>query len=456
MIIGIIVATCKKKEMTEAANNQKLQVSVCVDCARHSSLKKIITDDLVTGICAFCCRTNAQVRNPDNIEPMVMMMRALIRFYWDEFSYNSHWGGEEVLKLFDDADNPVVKPFAADDYYYDFDHLLQHPLYPEWNKGVSIYAGHDANEMRMWNSAISRSTASPLGHLRRRLNASNFATMPVFWPWPRFFRRCLNASNFATIKNELGALIKPFLDDLTVVVPKGKTWFRARTGVEDCFLRVEGGEGTIVRQPYMGTSIGASPNPGNGRLNRQGRPVLYLGSDPYTALAEIRPHPGHYVSIGGFEILQDLNVADFDPDISFFSASDERLEMYWIIHTFDRWMSTPVTPDDKVSYLITQLLAEILQAKGFHAVRFRSSVSEGVNLCIFDTTHAAFVEGHSKVNFVQRVHYEESEHPSVTSPEPDDYPLSKGNCATPIVQPPSSPRSAPELFHRYGPRPVPN
>ena len=402
-IIGIIVAKCRKKEMTEAAGDQGLQVSVCGDCARHSSLKKIIKADLVTGICAFCCRTDAQVRNPENIEPMVMMMRALIRFYWDEFSYNSHWGGEEVLKLFDDADNPVVKPFAADDYYYDFDEILHHPPYPEWNKGVSIYAGHDANEMRMANSAISRSTASPVDDVRRRLNASNFAT----------------------IENELGALIKPFLDDLKFVLPKGETWFRARTGVEASFLRLEGGDGTIVRQPYMGTSIGASPNPGNGRLNRQSRPVLYLGSNPYTALAEIRPHPGHYVSIGGFEILQDLTVADFDPDISLFSASDERLQMYWIIHTFDRWMSTPVTPDDKVSYLITQLLAEILQAEGFHAVRFRSSVSEGVNLCIFDTTHAAFVEGHSKVNFVQRVHYKESEHPSVTSPELDDYLLSR-------------------------------
>lgn len=388
--------------MSEAARDEGFQVSVCIDCARHPSLKKMIEADLVTGICAFCCRTDAQVRNPENIEPMVMLMRSLIRFYWDEFSYNSHWGGDPVLELFEDADNLIVEPFVANDYHDEFDELLQEPPYPDWDKGVSIYAGFD-DGMRLLNSAISRSTPRAISDLRRRLDISNFAT----------------------VESELEALIKPFLADLKFILPKGGTWFRARTGVEARFLRSQGFDSYSVRQPYMDASIGASPKPGNGRLNREGRPVLYLGSNPYTALAEIRPHPGHYVSIGGFRILQDLTVADFDPDISLFSTSDEKLEMYEIIQTFDRWMSTPVTPDDKVSYLITQLLAEILQAQGFHAVQFRSSVSDGVNLCVFDTTHAAFVDGHSSVRFVQSVRYEAPERPFVISPEVGDYRLDR-------------------------------
>lgn len=387
--------------MSEAANNEELQVSVCTECARHPSLKKMIKADLATGICAFCCRTDAQVRNPESIEPMVMLMRALIRFYWDEFSYNSHLGGEAVLELFNEQDNPVVEPFVANNYYDDFDHLLQDPPYPDWNKGVSIYAGFDGDGMRILNTAISRSTPTAVADLRKRLNASNFGT----------------------IERELEELIKPFLADLKFVVPKGGIWHRARRGVEAQFLRSNGFDTHIVRQPYMGASIGASPNPRNGRLNREGRPVLYLGSNPYTALAEIRPDPGHYVSIGGLEISRDLNVADFDPDISLFSTSDDRLEMYEIIQTFDRWMSTPVPQGDRKKYLITQLLAEILQAQGFHAVQFRSSVSDGVNLCLFDTAHAAFVEGHSRVRFVQSVHYEAPEHPCVASPEPGDYHL---------------------------------
>lgn len=106
--------------MFEVADDEEFKVSVCTNCARHPSLKKMIEADLAVGICAFCCRTDAQVRNPENTEPMVMLIRALIRFYWDEFSYNSHWGGEAVLELFNEADNPVVEPFAANEYYDEF------------------------------------------------------------------------------------------------------------------------------------------------------------------------------------------------------------------------------------------------------------------------------------------------------------------------------------------------
>ncbi|MFM6831522.1 MAG: RES domain-containing protein [Novosphingobium sp.] len=69
----------------------------------------------------------------------------------------------------------------------------------------------------------------------------------------------------------------------------------------------------IRRQPYNGVEIGASPKTGHGRLNREGEPVLYLVSKAHTALAEIRPYPGHYVSVGGFKTLADLKLADFDP-----------------------------------------------------------------------------------------------------------------------------------------------
>lgn len=388
--------------MAVAAEDQELIVSVCSDCARHPSLKRMIEADSTIGVCAFCCRTDASVRNPQTIEPMIMLIRALIRFYWDEADYNTHFGGEDVLALLSEAENPVVKPFVSTEYYDEFYCLLHDQPYPDWDKGISIFAGFD-DGLRLMNFAISRTTPRLLGNLRSRLNESNFDEIGI----------------------ELGAMVDPFLTDLKFTLQKGGTWFRARTGVEAIFHRSHGYQSHIVRKPYMGTAIGASPNPGNGRLNRQGVPVLYLGSNPYTALAEIRPHPGHFVSVGGFQIQRDLVVADFDPDISRFSSSEVRLEMYETIQAFDRWMSTPVTPDDKFSYLITQLLAEVLKQRGFHAIQFRSSVAAGVNLCIFDTADATFVDGYSKVHFIESVRYEAPEHPSLTMPGADDYDLQK-------------------------------
>lgn len=375
------------------------KVSICLDCARHPSLKANIAARTKPGVCAFCGREDAPVRDPDDLEPTIMLMRALIRFYWDEEAYNSHWGGDNVLELFNDDANPVVKPPVADTHLDEFDELLGWPPYPDYDKGIAIYAGFDAGGVRLINFAISKSEPRSVRELRARLLVEDHAT----------------------VTPDLESLIDPFLSDLQFTLPKAGIWYRARTGVAAVYQRVNGFEVQLLRQPYREAAIGASPTPGDGRLNRAGKPVLYLGSKAYTALAEIRPHPGHYVSIGGFETLEDLRIADFDPDIADFATSDVRLDQYAIVQVFDRMMSTPVTPDDKASYRLTQLLAEILTDRGYDGVQYRSSVSDGVNVCLFDPAKAAFIDGHSEVRFVEAVSYDAPASPSLALPGDGDY-----------------------------------
>ncbi len=355
----------------------------------------------VTGICAFCCRDDVVVRDTDDIEPMVMLLRALIRFYWDEFAYNSHWGGESATELFADDANPVVRPPVADTYQDEFTYLLEEPVYPDPDKGIAIYAGHDEDGIRHINLALSRSNPSILRELAQRLLTEGFGD----------------------VEPALEALIDPFLSDLAFTLPKGAIGMRARTGVQATFQHVRDFETEIRRQPYTGAAIGASPNPGHGRLNREGEPVLYLASKAYTALAEIRPHPGHYVSVGGFKTLADLKLADFDPDIALFSQNEVRLEQFNIIQAFDRLLSTPVTPDDKGGYLLTQLLAVVLRQKGFDGVQYRSSVSDGVNFCLLNPETAQFLDGHSGVHHVRTVTYDAPASPVVLVPGAEDYEL---------------------------------
>ena len=375
--------------------------SLCVDCARHPSLKRVIHDDSVIGLCAFCERSDVEVRNPDQPEPMVMLMRSLIRFYWDEFSYNGHWGGDSVLDLFTDPDNPVVTRAVSDTHHDDFDHLLQHPTYPDVDKGVALYAGSDAEGGRGLNRAIARTTPASFRALQRRLLIENFFD----------------------VEPALEALIDPFLDDIVVELPEGDLWRRARRGQKAVFQRHDGGwETTVVRQPWRDHEI-AAPSPlkaGVGRLNRGGVSMLYLASDTYTAIAEIRPHPGHYVSVGGFKSNARIRLADFNPDIALFSTSDERLDLYTTIQAFDRLMSLPVTPEEKTPYLLTQLLAEILLKRGFDGVQFRSSVSTGRNICIFRPDKFTFAEGYSEVRRVMSVVYDAPSVPSTDQPGPDD------------------------------------
>jgi|TARA_A100001391_G_scaffold152409_3_gene110197 hypothetical protein len=371
-----------------------VDVSICKDCARHLSLKRIIEAKSVNGICARCCRDDVLVRDPKDLEPMVMLLRALIRYYWDEFDYNSHWGGNSAASLLEADDNPVVAPPVDDTYQDEFHFLLEEPGYPEPDKGIAIYGGFDEEGGPQLQFAISRSDPRILRDLANRLLTEKFDD----------------------VAPDLGALIAPALPDLTFTLPARTIGMRARVGVEATFQHFDGFNSEIRHQPYVGAAIGASPTPGHGRLNRAGEPVLYLASKTYTALAEIRPHPGHFVSVGGFETTRDLKLADFDPDIALFSQNEYRLDQYDIIQALDRLMSTPVIPEDKAGYLLTQLLTQVLKDKGFDGVQYRSSVSDGVNFCLFDTLCANFVDSHSAVHHIRAVSYDAPQSPSLLTP----------------------------------------
>lgn len=385
----------------EIEDDSEVKISLCSDCAVHSELKTLVEDDSCQGLCALCGRFDVQVRNTENLEPMIMLIRSLIRFFWDEFEYNPHWGGDSVLSLLSSPDNPVVRPPEVDEHLDAFIELLEWPPYPPANEGVAVYAGFDGDGTRYMNCAISKTDPAEFRKLQRRLRHENFFD----------------------VEPALEAMIDNFIDDVALELSENEVWFRARKGCQATYQRFDGGFGNnVVRQPWMGKDIGA-PSPliaSAGRLNRQGISVLYLASDAYTAVAEIRPHPGHYVSVGGFRSVAAFKVADFDPPITRFSSNDDRLDLYATIQAFDRLMSTPVTPDEKTPYLLTQLLSEVLLRKGFDGVRFRSSVSSGSNICIFRPSTFEFSDTHSQVMGVANVTYDTPAVPSVTVPNLDE------------------------------------
>jgi hypothetical protein len=380
----------------EVTDDIEIVVGLCADCAIHDSLKRLIEEQHELGMCAFCEKPDARIPSTTRVEPMVMLLRALIRFYWDEFLYNHHWGGDTPMALLCEPDNPVVKPPKSDRFHDEFVHLLEDPPYPDLDKGVALYAGHDEYGRGM-NCAISRAHAPTVSRLRKKLLVENFTE----------------------IEDDLEGLVDPFLGDITTTIQTEELWFRARLGQKNLVHgEAAGWEGEVKREPWSGMEIGSPPPPdaGAGRLNRSGVSMLYLASDPETAIAEIRPHPGHFISVGGFRNLEEICIADFDPDISLFSTSDARLALYEVIYTFDQSMSTPVTPDRQKPYLLTQLLAEVLRRRGFDGVRFRSSVSNGTNLCVFHPRKFEFVEGYSAVHRLKSVEYATVEVPSVLKP----------------------------------------
>jgi RES domain-containing protein len=133
-----------------------------------------------------------------------------------------------------------------------------------------------------------------------------------------------------------------------------------------------------------------------GRANPKGIPYLYLATHQDTAMAEVRPWVGSYVSVGQFVLKRDVHVIDCmtsDRRLILYSqepSPEEREREVW--QDIDRGFSQPVTStDDTADYAPTQIVAEFFRANGLDGVAYGSSLGEGRNVALFDLDTASLV-----------------------------------------------------------------
>lgn len=162
-------------------------------------------------------------------------------------------------------------------------------------------------------------------------------------------------------------------------------WFRARLQTDDT--------------PYLIGQMGAPPKriAGHGRANPAGIPYLYLGSEAETAVAEVRPHTGEKACVATFTIPTGLKIVDLrEPRklVSPFVLSDEdeigslRSDIPFLERVGDE-LTRPIVPTGaSIDYVPSQYLCEFIKKCGYAGVLYRSSVSTGINLALFDPSIA--------------------------------------------------------------------
>jgi len=172
--------------------------------------------------------------------------------------------------------------------------------------------------------------------------------------------------------------------EMLIAPPLPREWHRARIRTEDVVFSIE--------------EMGAPPKrrSSNGRANPAGIPYLYLGSQPDTAVAEIRPHTGEVACVADFTI-PDIKAVDLrDPRklISPFILSESsaigqlRADLPLLVRLGEE-LTRPVQPAGAaIDYIPSQYLCEFIKKKGFDAVVYRSSVSDGINIALFDPEKA--------------------------------------------------------------------
>lgn len=362
------------------------QVSLCAACAKHPELKALVEGAIAEGVCGACASSAAGVFDPAQFGLLRNLIRALIRLHFNEESYNGHWGGTSIDDILLNQENPIIAVATSPDYNDDLIHRItwEGEIYPDPDKGIWLYKGNDETG-RLIQFSIPETRVSELDEIERRLERQNFHA----------------------VEPAMEALVGRIKGDIAADVPADSLWYRGRIGVVEKMTHVGFNEITRVAFPYKGPAIGALPPPqaSAGRTNRHGVSVLYLASEIDTALAEIRPHPSHLISVGGFRARKHLRVARFDLPIGPFASSNTRLSLFALIYHIDSLLSAPVIPEERHRYAATQLLADVLIRHGFEGVIYRSSVGSGINLCAFDPGAFEYDESSAAVKQVDRLHY---------------------------------------------------
>lgn len=331
----------------------------------------------------MCKRENVRAIDAES-RALKGVIRALIRYYFSEWDYNEHLGGESLQSLFD-AENPIL--------HHGFDgELLEDAIFPSIEEGyetpevpISIHAGYGEDSGQL----------EPLGAIGTSDNER-------LWK----LRGQVAKTNYFLLEGEIRNLLAPFRAKLKRAIAAGTVMHRARIGVDEDYISIFSMRREYV--PFVDGALGSPPQTlaSAGRLNRAGVSFMYLSTDHDTAINEVRPHPGHTVSTGQFRNTRELTVADFSAlRIEDFSDSDVALDDYWMLSSIDRTFSVPVTPEQRTRYMLTQTLADGVRKLGFDGVAYRSSVGSGANIAFFDPRAFEYVQESARVVGIQRLDY---------------------------------------------------
>ena len=132
-----------------------------------------------------------------------------------------------------------------------------------------------------------------------------------------------------------------------------------------------------------------------GRANPKGIPVLYLSTQRETAMSEVRPWLGSFVTCAHFKTLRALRIIDLsvhhgrspklylrEPD------APQRERSVWT--QIDQAFSEPTTTaDDAADYVPTQVIAELFKNEGCDGIAYKSAFGDnGYNVALFDPAAA--------------------------------------------------------------------
>lgn len=362
--------------------------NICVDCVKDTHLKELITQEGQSGECAMC-GSNGQVLDSES-NCFFQLTKALVRYYFSEWDYNRHWGGDGYESLFYGKDNRFFDESRAksdEDYEAIVLSITEGPVYEDYDKGVTIFAGHTDGAQNMPLKAVSTDLNPHILRISERLETDNHFNL----------------------EGEIIEILEEYRDVASLILKENMILYRARVGIKEKKRSFSMGfETEFHYSPYKGVEIGAPPPhiATGGRLNRAGVSFLYCATDKYTAISEVRPHPSDRVSLAKILLGRDAKVFDLSSTmLLYFFENDEMLEKLKPLNTLGFLINETIPPSERIRYSITQLIADCIRQLGFEGVAFNSSVGDGKNIVLFDKGITSQDESSAEVVNVESVKY---------------------------------------------------
>lgn len=156
-----------------------------------------------------------------------------------------------------------------------------------------------------------------------------------------------------------------------------------------------------VPSPYPKNRMKPEPDKvtvSDGRANPRGIPCLYLTTDYETAILEVRPLIGMYITVAKMELARDLEIIDCTSSyVNFLDRwsvkTIEDIERAVWSDINDAFFKPAQRGDDSLDYIPTQILAELFKCNGLDGIGYKSSYGEsGFNIALFDVDAANVVE----------------------------------------------------------------
>jgi len=362
---------------------------LCQECVKDNRLKLYYTTTKIEkNKCSFCDKVHERCKNIDDNDELINLITALIRYHYSEELYNRHWGGEHLNVLLE-VENELLEVSPTEDFEEALDVLICFlgNNYMENGNNVDLYYGHDNEGTR---GCYFYSIKESKNHFLQALEND------------------LLKYNYFLYEEKVNAHILPFMQYYEQNLAAGSQFYRARIGYHNRTST----EGFILPMinyfPYTNETIGAPDTKlvSGGRLNRPGVSFLYMATNVDTAINEVRPDPGHKVSIGTFKSTQDLRIVNFDKAFLDLCVTEESLGTFTSLNHIDQLFSHPITKDEREQYIITQFFADIFRKQGFDGIQFTSSVGSGKNILIFNPGHFVYVKDDvNKVYEVAKLQY---------------------------------------------------